>query len=62
MPRLKFICPVTGDTVDTGMNIDDESFAALSDNTEFCCPYCTKPHRIDELPGWLLGDVLPELE
>ena len=62
MPRLKFICLVTGNAVDTGMNIDDESFAALSDGTEFWRPYCLKTHRIDELPGWLLGDIEPELE
>ena len=37
MPHLKFICPVTGNLVDTGMNIDEESFAALSDATVFSC-------------------------
>lgn len=61
-PRLKFICPVTGNAVDTGINIDEESFAALSDGTEFSCPHCLQMHRIDELPGWLLGDIEPEVE
>ena len=61
MPHLKFICPVTGNLVDTGMNIDEESFAALSDATEFSCPHCSQLHRFNEVQGWL-GEIKPELE
>ena len=56
MPHLKFICPVTGNLVDTGMNIDEESFAALSDATEFSCPHCSQLHRFNEVQGWL-GEI-----
>jgi hypothetical protein len=44
------------------VNIDDESFAALSDSTEFWCPHCKRMHRIDEVQGWLLGDIGPEVD
>ncbi len=62
MPRLKIICPVTAEAVDTGITINEESFAALGDDTKFWCPHCAKSHRIDEVMGWLLGDIEPELE
>ena len=62
MPRLKFICPVTSKTVDTGVDIDEDSFAGLRDDTELGCPHCAKPHRIDEIAGWLLDDIEPEIE
>jgi hypothetical protein len=62
MPQLKFVCPVTGKTVDTGVDIDEDSFACLRDDTELGCPHCAKPHRIDEIAGWLLGDIEPQLE
>ena len=62
MPRLKFICPASGHIIDTGMQIDEENFAALDDGTRLDCPYCLKPHRIDEIAGWMLGDVEPEID
>ena len=62
MPRLKFICPASGSIFDTGMDIGEEAFAALGDDTRFDCPYCLRPDRIDEVAGWVLGDVEPELD
>jgi hypothetical protein len=59
MPPLKFICPVTGNAVDT--DIDEESFAALNDDTELSCPYCPQPHRINEVQGWF-RDIKSELD
>jgi len=44
------------------MQIDEENFAALDDGTRLDCPYCLKPHRIDEIAGWMLGDVEPEID
>ena len=39
MPPLKFICPATGNEVDTGIDLDVQSFAALPRNiTPFGCP------------------------
>jgi hypothetical protein len=45
MGALKFICPVTGNEVDTGLDLDAQRFAALPrDTTELSYPHCEKPH------------------
>jgi hypothetical protein len=36
---LKFICPATHNEVDTGVDLDDDSFARLLDDTELNCPH-----------------------
>jgi hypothetical protein len=40
MPPLKFVCPVSGNTVETDIDIDEEGFAALERDTELSWPYC----------------------
>src|SRR5262249_28213273 len=36
---LKFICPATHNEVDTGVDLDDDIFARLLDDTELNCPH-----------------------
>ena len=47
MPPLRFICPATGNEVDTDIDLDGQSFAALPRHiTRFGCPHCDEPHRL----------------
>ena len=39
MPPLEFIGPATHNEVDTGVDLDDDSFARLLDDTELNCPH-----------------------
>lgn len=61
MAPLKFICPTTGHEVDTGIDVDDDSFAALDDETSLSCPHCPDAHRLSGVQSWL-GDMVPEFE
>jgi hypothetical protein len=61
MDPLKFICPRTGNQVDTGVDLDDDSFGNLDDDTELSCPHCAETHRIGEVQSWL-GEFEPEHE
>ena len=46
---------------DTGIDVDDDSFAALDDETSLSCPHCPDEHRLSEVQSWL-GDTVPEFE
>jgi hypothetical protein len=61
MAPLRFICPATGNQVDTGVDLDEEGFATLDDDTELGCPHCDDTHRISQVQAWL-GDVEPDFE
>ena len=58
---LKFICPVTGKQFDTGIDLDEGSFASLDDGTELGCGHFGNAHRLDSVQSWL-GEVIPEFE
>jgi len=54
MPPLKFICPATGNEIDTGIDLDAQIFAALPrDITPFDCPHCDDPHLLAGVQAWL---------
>ena len=54
MPPLRFICPATGNEVDTDIDLDGQSFAALPRHiTRFGCPHCDEPHRLAGMQAWL---------
>jgi len=55
MPPLKFVCPVSGNTVETDIDIDEEGFAALERDTELSCPYCANLTAVS-----MLKDPFPE--
>ena len=62
MPPLRFLCPTTGHLVDTDIDLDVESFAALpSDVTTLTCPHCSQPHLLAGVQAWL-GDIEPDHE
>jgi hypothetical protein len=61
MDPLKFICPATGHQVHTEVDLDENSFADLEDDTELSCPHCADTHRLGDVQSWL-GDVVPEFE
>jgi hypothetical protein len=58
MGILCFVCPITGNSVSTNLEIDAESFSTLFNNG-FCpveCPHCGKPHNLSKLAAWLTED------
>jgi hypothetical protein len=62
MAALKFMCPVTGRHVDTGLELNAQSFANLSrESTELVCPHCDQPHILAGVSAWL-GELQPEYE
>jgi len=62
MVLLKFICPATGNEVNTGLDIDAQSFAGMSRETTFLdCPHCPEPHQLAGVSAWL-GELHPEHE
>jgi hypothetical protein len=62
MALLKFNCPTTGREVDTGIDLDAQSFAALPRAiTLLTCPHCADPHLLAHVQAWL-GELQPEYE
>jgi hypothetical protein len=61
MATLYFMCPTTGNVVDTSIDLDPASFAILPrDRTELSCPHCNKSHILAGVSAWL-GELQPEL-
>jgi hypothetical protein len=45
---------MTGNEVDTGLDLDAQSFAGLPrDTTELSCPHCDAPHVLAGVSAWL---------
>ena len=62
MAVLKFMCPITRHHVDTGLELDAQSFANLSrESTGLVCPHCDQPHILASVSAWL-GELQPEYE
>ena len=60
MASLKFNCPATGREVDTGIDLDAQSFAALPRViTPLTCPHCDEPHVLAHVQAWL-GELKAE--
>jgi hypothetical protein len=58
MGTLYFICPVTGNQVSTGIEIDAVTFEKLrGENVR--CPHCQAPHPISGVQAWI-GDAVVE--
>jgi len=51
MGVLVFVCPATGDTVSTNLEIDGGSFASQSSQrfSQVRCPRCAEPHDLLKL-------------
>ncbi len=62
MAVLKFLCPTSGNEVDTGLDLDARTFAGLlRDHTKLSCPHCPNPHLLATVQAWL-GELQPEYE
>jgi len=62
MSVLNFVCPRTGKGVDSGFDLDPESFADLPRAiTMLRCPHCAEPHLLAHMSAWL-GELLPRPE
>jgi len=62
MSVLKFVCPGTGNVVDTGMELDAQSFSHLPRNiATLGCPHCEHPHLLAHVQAWL-GNIDSECE
>jgi hypothetical protein len=62
MAVLKFLCPTSGNEVDTGLDLDARTFAGLlRDRTKLSCPHCPNPHLLATVQAWL-GELQPEYE
>ena len=58
MGVLVFVCPATGDTVSTNLEIDGGSFASQSSQrfSQVRCPRCAEPHDLSKIANWLTED------
>ena len=56
MGVLVFVCPATGDTVSTNLEIDGGSFSSLSSQrfSQVRCPRCAEPHDLSKIANWLI--------
>jgi hypothetical protein len=52
MGRLCFVCPASGREVDTGIELDLESFDTLY-GEPLGCPECLRVHRLGEIKAWV---------
>ena len=62
MAPLKFICPATGLEVESGLDVDDDSFAALDDATVAELPPLHGVSTVCLTVQCWLGDTVPEFE
>ena len=62
MAALKFLCPETGNVVDTEIDVDVTSFARLPrEDTRLACLHCEQRHILAGVSAWL-GELQPEYE
>jgi hypothetical protein len=55
MGTLAFVCPVTGNSVFTDLEIDNERYPLVLRNrlSQVQCPHCTEPHDLSQVVSWL---------
>ena len=57
MPTIFTKCAVTGRPINTGIEIDDDSFARLPDVVaRVRCPHCGGEHEWTKAMAWVVGD------
>lgn len=62
MGILCFVCPTTGNSVSTNLEIHADDFSTLLHNgfRPVKCPHCAKPRDLSKLVSWLTGDDAEE--
>ena len=55
---LCFVCPANGRVVDTGVEVDQDSFNGLY-RERFGCPECLEIHRLAEIKAWVSDKTEP---
>jgi hypothetical protein len=53
---LCFVCPANGRVVDTGIEVDQDSFTSL-DREQLGCPECLEIHRLAEIKAWVSDKI-----
>jgi hypothetical protein len=62
MGTLVYICPVSGEEVSTGIDLDLATFVRLGIDESVRCPHCQQLHQLGTLSAWIdhAGDDLPD--
>jgi hypothetical protein len=61
MAKIFTNCPVSGQPIDTGIEIDEESFAGLKNFVgRVFCPYCAIEHGWTKDKAWLAENGAPK--
>ena len=58
MGTLRFVCPANGRDVDTGIEVDPDSFNGLY-RERIACSECHGNHEMSEIKAWV-GDKSPD--
>ena len=58
MGTLAFVCPATGKSVITDLEIDTSSYSSILKNrlSQMRCTQCGQPHELSEVVSWLVED------
>jgi hypothetical protein len=58
MATLAFVCPATGKSAFTDLEIDRNAYSSILKNrhAQMRCPQCGKPHNLSEVVSWLAED------
>ena len=61
MPRIFTDCPVTGQPIDTGIEIDEASFVLLPSFVgKIFCPHCRAEHEWSKQTARVIDDGQPK--
>jgi hypothetical protein len=58
MGTLVFICPATGQEVETGIEMTPAILAIVQDEP-VCCSACLQKHQLSEVPAWIVENRTP---
>ena len=59
MGTLRFLCPAKGCEVDTGIEVDPDSFNGLY-REQISCSECLEVHQLSEIKAWISGNAPPD--
>ena len=59
MGTLRFVCPISGCEVDTGIEVDPLSFRSLRAE-QLGCPECLEIHQLSSISVWIAERSPPD--